>query len=190
MYLCAYYSCATMSLDFCPIPEVFRSTVAPGVTTQCPVYKRHILLSDGASVQPFLRFLFQILYTRQKSVMSDCDSSCQSHENNSKNDHLCEGFRVSEDEGRRLKRREKNRVAAQKSRKRQTQRADLLHQACELLEQRNRKLRREVDCLSEEQRLLTEALRAHEPMCSIMHCSLTSSTSCSLQPENMAARSV
>ncbi|XP_067338301.1 basic leucine zipper transcriptional factor ATF-like 3 isoform X3 [Channa argus] len=155
MYVCAYYSCATMSLDFCPIPEVFRSTVAPGVTTQCPVYKRHILLSDGASVQPFLRFLFQILYTRQKSVMSDCDSSCQSHENNSKNDHLCEGFR-----------------------------------ACELLEQRNRKLRREVDCLSEEQRLLTEALRAHEPMCSIMHCSLTSSTSCSLQPENMAARSV
>lgn len=33
-----------------------------------------------------------------------------------------------EDGGRRLKRREKNRVAAQKSRKRQTQRADLLHE--------------------------------------------------------------
>lgn len=36
----------------------------------------------------------------------------------------------SEDGGRRLKRREKNRVAAQKSRKRQTQRADLLHEVC------------------------------------------------------------
>uniref|UniRef100_A0A3Q4H5D7 Basic leucine zipper transcription factor, ATF-like 3 n=1 Tax=Neolamprologus brichardi TaxID=32507 RepID=A0A3Q4H5D7_NEOBR len=69
-----------------------------------------------------------------------------------------------------MKRREKNRVAAQKSRKRQTQRADLLHEACELLEQRNRKLRREVDSLSEEQHLLTEALRAHEPFCPIMHC--------------------
>uniref|UniRef100_A0A3B4Z1M8 Basic leucine zipper ATF-like transcription factor 3 n=1 Tax=Stegastes partitus TaxID=144197 RepID=A0A3B4Z1M8_9TELE len=81
----------------------------------------------------------------------------------------------SEDEGRRLKKREKNRVAAQKSRKRQTQRADVLHEACELLEQRNRKLRREVDSLSEEQHLLTEALRAHEPLCPIMHCSFTSS---------------
>uniref|UniRef100_A0A3Q4MIW1 Basic leucine zipper transcription factor, ATF-like 3 n=1 Tax=Neolamprologus brichardi TaxID=32507 RepID=A0A3Q4MIW1_NEOBR len=100
---------------------------------------------------------------------------------------LCQ---CSEDEGRRMKRREKNRVAAQKSRKRQTQRADLLHEACELLEQRNRKLRREVDSLSEEQHLLTEALRAHEPFCPIMHCSFASSTSSTLQPENMAARSV
>uniref|UniRef100_A0A3B3WCY1 BZIP domain-containing protein n=1 Tax=Poecilia mexicana TaxID=48701 RepID=A0A3B3WCY1_9TELE len=75
------------------------------------------------------------------------------------------------DEGRRMKRREKNRVAAQKSRKRQTQRADQLHQACELLEQRNRKLKREVDSLSEEQNFLSEALRAHEPFCPIMHCS-------------------
>lgn len=41
---------------------------------------------------------------------------------------LCQ---CSEDEGRRMKRREKNRVAAQKSRKRQTQRADLLHEVGE-----------------------------------------------------------
>ncbi|XP_038582524.1 basic leucine zipper transcriptional factor ATF-like 3 [Micropterus salmoides] len=121
--------------------------------------------------------------------MSDCDSSCH-HQNNSTNNHLCEGCEGSEDGGRRLKRREKNRVAAQKSRKRQTQRADLLHEACELLEQRNRKLRREVDSLSEEQRLLTEALRTHEPFCTVMHCSFASSTSCSLQPDVMAARSV
>uniref|UniRef100_A0A3B5KY26 Basic leucine zipper transcription factor, ATF-like 3 n=1 Tax=Xiphophorus couchianus TaxID=32473 RepID=A0A3B5KY26_9TELE len=77
------------------------------------------------------------------------------------------------DEGRRMKRKEKNRVAAQKSRKRQTQRADQLHQACELLEQRNRKLKREVDSLSEEQNFLSEALRAHEPFCPIMHFPLT-----------------
>ncbi|XP_008300032.1 basic leucine zipper transcriptional factor ATF-like 3 [Stegastes partitus] len=116
--------------------------------------------------------------------MSDCDSSCQSQQMNNR---LCEGCECSEDEGRRLKKREKNRVAAQKSRKRQTQRADVLHEACELLEQRNRKLRREVDSLSEEQHLLTEALRAHEPLCPIMHCSFTSS---SLQPDDMAACSV
>ncbi|XP_051264397.1 basic leucine zipper transcriptional factor ATF-like 3 [Dicentrarchus labrax] len=123
--------------------------------------------------------------------MSDCDSSCHSHEKNSKNYHLCEGSEGSEDGGRKLKRREKNRVAAQKSRKRQTQRADLLHEACELLEQRNRNLKREVDSLSEEQRLLTDALRAHEPFCPIMHCSFaSSSTSASMQPDTMAARSV
>ncbi|XP_071323930.1 basic leucine zipper transcriptional factor ATF-like 3 [Trachinotus anak] len=119
--------------------------------------------------------------------MSDCDSSCQK---NSSSSLLCETCEGSEDEGRRLKRREKNRVAAQKSRKRQTQRADLLHEACELLEQRNRKLRREVDSLSEEQRRLTEALRAHEPLCPIMHCLLASSTSSGLQPDNTAACSV
>nr|XP_020442271.1 basic leucine zipper transcriptional factor ATF-like 3 isoform X2 [Monopterus albus] len=107
--------------------------------------------------------------------MSDCDSFCQSHQRNSNNNQDCEGCEGSEDEDRRLKKREKNRVAAQKSRKRQMQRADLLH---------------EVDSLSEEQRLLTEALRAHEPFCSTMHCSFASSSSSSLQPDNMAARSV
>ncbi|XP_058470186.1 basic leucine zipper transcriptional factor ATF-like 3 [Solea solea] len=95
----------------------------------------------------------------------------------------CEG---SQDEGRMMKRREKNRVAAQRSRKRQTQRADLLHQACELLEQRNQKLRREVDSLTEEHHLLTKALKAHEPFCPSMHCFSSSSSSCSLQPDNSA----
>ncbi|XP_016889000.1 basic leucine zipper transcriptional factor ATF-like 3 [Cynoglossus semilaevis] len=75
-----------------------------------------------------------------------------------------------QDGGRRSQRKEKNRVAAQRSRSRQTQRADLLHQTCELLEQRNRKLRTEVESLCEQQHLLTEALRAHEPHCPVVHC--------------------
>ncbi|XP_060947959.1 basic leucine zipper transcriptional factor ATF-like 3 [Limanda limanda] len=104
-----------------------------------------------------------------------------------KDDHLWDTCVGSEDEGRRMKRREKNRVAAQKSRKRQTQRADLLHEACELLEQRNQKLRTEVDSLSEEQRLLTEALSSHESQCPMMHCFFSSS---GLQPDSMAACSV
>ncbi|XP_063757801.1 basic leucine zipper transcriptional factor ATF-like 3 isoform X2 [Eleginops maclovinus] len=113
------------------------------------------------------------------------DSSCRSPEKNSQSNvsEGCEG-QGSEDEGKRMKKREKNRVAAQKSRKRHTQRADLLHQTCELLEQRNRKLRREVDSLSEEQRHLSDTLRAHEPLCPIMHCSLSSS---SPQPDTMTA---
>nr|XP_046149209.1 basic leucine zipper transcriptional factor ATF-like 3 isoform X1 [Oncorhynchus gorbuscha] len=74
------------------------------------------------------------------------------------------------DEDRRLKRREKNRVAAKNSRKKKTQRADELHEAHECLEQKNRQLKKDVQFLSEEQRRLTEALKAHEPLCPIMHC--------------------
>ncbi|XP_070842858.1 basic leucine zipper transcriptional factor ATF-like 3 [Chaetodon trifascialis] len=118
--------------------------------------------------------------------MSGCDSSSQSDQKK----HLSEGSEASGDGGRRMMRREKNRVAAQRSRKRQTQRADLLHETCELLEQRNRKLKREVDSLSEEQHRLTEALRAHEPSCPIMLCSFASSASSALQPDSRAARSV
>nr|XP_057901959.1 basic leucine zipper transcriptional factor ATF-like 3 [Doryrhamphus excisus] len=76
----------------------------------------------------------------------------------------------SEDEDRKMKRREKNRSAAQKSRNRQTQRADMLHQTCEELQQKNTTLRKQVVSLYEEQRLLTEALRIHDPVCPIMHC--------------------
>ncbi|CAN9507502.1 unnamed protein product [Ophioblennius macclurei] len=114
--------------------------------------------------------------------MSDCDSSRFSQQST----RLSQGCECSEDEGRRMRKREKNRVAAQKSRKRQTLRADLLHQACELLEQRNRKLRREVDSLSEEQRLLSDALSTHEPRCPIMHCPFASSSSSSPQNDGMA----
>uniref|UniRef100_A0A3Q0S8D7 Basic leucine zipper transcription factor, ATF-like 3 n=1 Tax=Amphilophus citrinellus TaxID=61819 RepID=A0A3Q0S8D7_AMPCI len=101
--------------------------------------------------------------------MSDSGLSCQSQQNNIKTSQLCEGW---EDEGRRMKRREKNRVAAQKSRKRQTQRADVLHEVCEpFCLFMHERVSLQVDSLSEEQHLLTEALRAHEPFCPIMHCS-------------------
>uniref|UniRef100_A0AAY4AY42 BZIP domain-containing protein n=1 Tax=Denticeps clupeoides TaxID=299321 RepID=A0AAY4AY42_9TELE len=80
----------------------------------------------------------------------------------------------SDDEGRKLKRREKNRVAAQNSRKRQTRRADELHEAYESLEQENSSLRKEVQMLAEEQRRLSEALKAHEPLCPIVHVTLVS----------------
>ncbi|XP_074540878.1 basic leucine zipper transcriptional factor ATF-like 3 [Halichoeres trimaculatus] len=122
--------------------------------------------------------------------MSECDASCQFYPQSSEETHLCEGCEDSKDDSRRLKRREKNRVSARRSRKRQTLRADLLHQACELLEQKNMKLRREVDSLSEEQRELNDALKAHEPFCPIMHCSFSSSSACSLQVVSRETHSV
>ncbi|NP_001038857.1 basic leucine zipper transcriptional factor ATF-like 3 [Danio rerio] len=79
----------------------------------------------------------------------------------------------SDDDDKRVKRREKNRVAAQRSRKRQTQRADELHEAYECLEQENSLLREEVQLLIEEQQRLTDALKAHEPLCRILTCGMT-----------------
>uniref|UniRef100_A0A8B9JUP0 BZIP domain-containing protein n=1 Tax=Astyanax mexicanus TaxID=7994 RepID=A0A8B9JUP0_ASTMX len=80
-------------------------------------------------------------------------------------------LKSSDDDERRLKRREKNRVAAQRSRKRQTQRADELHEAYECLEQQNSLLKKEVQLLLEEQKCLSEALQSHEPLCPILNSS-------------------
>ncbi|TSL47657.1 Basic leucine zipper transcriptional factor ATF-like 3 [Bagarius yarrelli] len=70
---------------------------------------------------------------------------------------------------RRTKRREKNRVAAQRSRNRQTQRADQLHEAYECLVQQNRLLKKEVQLLLEEQRCLADSLKLHEPLCPVLN---------------------
>ncbi|KAM6914956.1 basic leucine zipper transcriptional factor ATF-like isoform 2-T2 [Xenentodon cancila] len=62
-------------------------------------------------------------------------------------------------------RREKNRIAAQKSRMRQTQKADSLHLESENLEKENAALRKEVKQLTEEAKYLTSVLSSHEPLC-------------------------
>uniref|UniRef100_A0A8B9YCV8 Basic leucine zipper ATF-like transcription factor 3 n=1 Tax=Bos mutus grunniens TaxID=30521 RepID=A0A8B9YCV8_BOSMU len=67
-----------------------------------------------------------------------------------------------EDDDRKVRRREKNRVAAQRSRKKQTQKADKLHEEYECLEQENTVLRREIGKLTEELKHLSEALKEHE----------------------------
>ncbi|CAB1342547.1 unnamed protein product [Coregonus sp. 'balchen'] len=64
----------------------------------------------------------------------------------------------SSDNIKKVMRREKNRIAAQKSRMRQTQKADSLH-----LE--NTALRKEVKRLTEEAKYLSSVLTTHEPLC-------------------------
>uniref|UniRef100_A0A8C2QJS1 Basic leucine zipper transcription factor, ATF-like 3 n=1 Tax=Cricetulus griseus TaxID=10029 RepID=A0A8C2QJS1_CRIGR len=73
-----------------------------------------------------------------------------------------------EDDDRKVRRREKNRVAAQRSRKKQTQKADKLHEEYECLEQENAVLRREISKLKEELRHLSEALKEHEKLCPLL----------------------
>ncbi|XP_019284341.1 basic leucine zipper transcriptional factor ATF-like 3 isoform X3 [Panthera pardus] len=75
-----------------------------------------------------------------------------------------------EDDDRKVRRREKNRVAAQRSRKKQTQKADKLHEEYECLEQENTVLRREIGKLTTELQQLSEALKEHEKMCPLLLC--------------------
>ncbi|XP_012676447.1 basic leucine zipper transcriptional factor ATF-like [Clupea harengus] len=73
--------------------------------------------------------------------------------------------RGSQDDMRKVMRREKNRIAAQKSRQRQTLKADTLHLESENLEKENAALRKEVKRLREEAKYLTSVLNNHEPVC-------------------------
>ncbi|XP_036592065.1 basic leucine zipper transcriptional factor ATF-like [Trichosurus vulpecula] len=74
----------------------------------------------------------------------------------------------SSDDVRKVQRREKNRIAAQKSRQRQTQKADTLHLESEDLEKQNAALRKEIKQLTEEMKYFTSVLSSHEPLCSIL----------------------
>uniref|UniRef100_A0A8C5WG88 Basic leucine zipper transcriptional factor ATF-like n=1 Tax=Leptobrachium leishanense TaxID=445787 RepID=A0A8C5WG88_9ANUR len=71
----------------------------------------------------------------------------------------------SSDDMKKVQRREKNRIAAQKSRQRQTQKADALHIESEGLERLNSALRREIRALREELKYLTGVLSTHQPVC-------------------------
>uniref|UniRef100_A0A8D0DZG6 Basic leucine zipper ATF-like transcription factor 3 n=1 Tax=Salvator merianae TaxID=96440 RepID=A0A8D0DZG6_SALMN len=77
-----------------------------------------------------------------------------------------------EDDDRKVRRREKNRIAAQRSRKKQTQKADKLHEEYECLEQENTSLKKEIGTLTDEMKHLNEVLRNHEKVCPLLHCSL------------------
>uniref|UniRef100_A0AAA9T7E9 Basic leucine zipper transcriptional factor ATF-like n=1 Tax=Bos taurus TaxID=9913 RepID=A0AAA9T7E9_BOVIN len=85
----------------------------------------------------------------------------------------CNGLEVlgpldSSDDVRKVQRREKNRIAAQKSRQRQTQKADTLHLESEDLEKQNAALRKEIKQLTEEMKYFTSVLSSHEPLCSVL----------------------
>ncbi|OCT65127.1 hypothetical protein XELAEV_18041366mg [Xenopus laevis] len=71
----------------------------------------------------------------------------------------------SSDDTKKIQRREKNRIAAQKSRHRQTQKADLLHIESENLERLNSVLRGEICGLREELKYLSCVLSTHQPVC-------------------------
>ncbi|XP_068135797.1 basic leucine zipper transcriptional factor ATF-like 3 [Hyperolius riggenbachi] len=82
-------------------------------------------------------------------------------------DAVSQGSDVSD---RKVRRREKNRVAAQRSRKKQTQKADKLHEEYECLEQENSSLKKEIGKLTDELKHLSQVLKDHEQICPYLHC--------------------
>ncbi|XP_053305428.1 basic leucine zipper transcriptional factor ATF-like 2 [Spea bombifrons] len=64
-----------------------------------------------------------------------------------------------------LKRRDRNREAAYKSRKKHTERADTLHQEFEKLEKDNAALRKEIEYLQQETTRWSLVLKKHEATC-------------------------
>ncbi|NXU36489.1 BATF factor, partial [Drymodes brunneopygia] len=94
--------------------------------------------------------------------------SCDSSDSSSFSQSPPPSKQDSSDDMRKVQRREKNRIAAQKSRLRQTQKADTLHLESEDLERQNAALRREIKQLTEEMKHFTSVLSSHEPLCSIL----------------------
>ncbi|KAI5761258.1 BATF2 [Gulo gulo luscus] len=83
--------------------------------------------------------------------------------------HLCGGngllTRTDPEEHQRLKKKQKNRAAAQRSRQKHTDKADALHQQHETLEKHNHVLRKEIQALQAELAWWSRTLRTHEGMC-------------------------
>nr|DBA27244.1 TPA: hypothetical protein GDO54_011408 [Pyxicephalus adspersus] len=82
-------------------------------------------------------------------------------------DALSQGSDVSD---RKIRRSEKNRVAAQRSRRKQTQKADKLHEEYECLEQENSSLKKEIGKLTDELKHLSQVLKDHEQICPYLRC--------------------
>ncbi|XP_047631294.1 basic leucine zipper transcriptional factor ATF-like 2 isoform X2 [Phacochoerus africanus] len=83
--------------------------------------------------------------------------------------HLCRGDELltgmdSEEHQRQLKKKQKNRAAAQRSRQKHTNKADALHQH-ESLEKHNHALRKEIQALQAELAWWSRTLHMHERLC-------------------------
>ncbi|EMP25818.1 basic leucine zipper transcriptional factor ATF-like 2 [Chelonia mydas] len=94
--------------------------------------------------------------------LSQSSTSCLSEDSQDGN-ILMSG--VNSLEEKKLKRRQKNRAAAQRSRQKHTEKADELHQQHEKLEQDNTALKKEIETLKEELKYWTQMLKNHESTC-------------------------
>lgn len=110
-------------------------------------------------------------------------SAEESHSNTAGPEGAGEGPQTG---NRGTKRQAKNRDAARKSRKKQTERADELHEELQNLEQSNSALQKEIASLKREFHRYTTALERHEPFC-CLRVSAPSSSSTAQLPASPSA---
>ncbi|KAK9524610.1 hypothetical protein VZT92_016988 [Zoarces viviparus] len=78
--------------------------------------------------------------------------------------------------GRGRVRQDKNRNAARKSRRKQTERADELHEELQCLERSNSAIKKEIAALKKDLHLYTSALERHQPSCCLKDSASSSTT--------------
>ncbi|XP_060887502.1 basic leucine zipper transcriptional factor ATF-like 2 [Labrus mixtus] len=115
-----------------------------------------------------------ILMDTQYDSNSPSSMSAEDHSNNAGSER--EGEVQQEGPGG-VRRQKKNRDAARKSRKKQTERADELHEELQSLERSNSALKKEIASLKKDFNLYTTALERHVPVCAL-RASASSSTTC------------
>nr|XP_046237534.1 basic leucine zipper transcriptional factor ATF-like 2 [Scatophagus argus] len=104
-------------------------------------------------------------------------SAEESHSNTTGSEREGDGQQTK---GRGTKRKEKNRDAARKSRRKQTERADELHEELQGLERSNSALQKEIASLKKDFHLYTMALERHKPSCCLRDTVSSSSSTTGL----------
>ncbi|XP_032655688.1 basic leucine zipper transcriptional factor ATF-like 2 [Chelonoidis abingdonii] len=98
----------------------------------------------------------------ETNPLSQSSTSCLSEDSQDGNILMIGANSLEE---KKLKRRQKNRAAAQRSRQKHTEKADELHQQHEQLEQNNTALKKEIEALKEEVKYWNQMLKDHESIC-------------------------
>lgn len=96
-----------------------------------------------------------------------------------------------EESQKQLKKKQKNRLAAQRSRQKHTSKADALHQQHESLEKQNHALRKEIQALQSELARWGRTLHLHERLCGVGcgPCSALLPSGCPVQAKQLSGQS-
>ncbi|XP_056409455.1 basic leucine zipper transcriptional factor ATF-like [Hyla sarda] len=148
--------------DFHPVFHllIFRDVSFMSFAAQVPRYQNHTRKVTAEGEGTAERERETAMNIRETDMQPDSDSNELGYDSSPSS-----SMQDSSDDMKKVQRREKNRIAAQKSRQRQTQKADTLHVESEDLERLNAALRREIRCLREELKYLTCVLSGHQTVC-------------------------
>ncbi|XP_034532619.1 basic leucine zipper transcriptional factor ATF-like 2 isoform X2 [Notolabrus celidotus] len=120
-----------------------------------------------------------LMDTGYETISPSSMSAEENHSSNAGSERDGEGEQVGT---RGAKRQEKNRNAARKSRKKQTERADDLHEELQNLERSNSAFQKEIASLKKDLHFYTTALERHQPHCTLKASKSSSTTHLSVPP--------